>query len=203
MSKIIYDPIHKYMKLDSILLKIIDTIEFQKLKNIKQLGLCYYVFPGASHNRFEHSIGVAYLSGLLIETLQINQPELNITNRTILLVKIAGLVHDIGHACFSHFYDHLFLKDKIPDSKYKEHEYRSCQLFEYIVNKYKIGLTSSEINFVKRLIDPLEDDTTYIYQIVANKLNGLDCDKFDYIARDTYNIGLSYSFDSSRLINSL
>jgi deoxynucleoside triphosphate triphosphohydrolase SAMHD1 len=200
MSKIIYDPIHKYMKLDSILLKIIDTIEFQKLKNIKQLGLCYYVFPGASHNRFEHSIGVAYLSGLLIETLQINQPELNITNRTILLVKIAGLVHDIGHACFSHFYDHLFLKDKIPDSKYKEHEYRSCQLFEYIVNKYKIGLTSSEINFVKRLIDPLEDDTTYIYQIVANKLNGLDCDKFDYIARDTYNIGLSYSFDSSRLI---
>ena len=66
MSKIIYDPIHKYMKFDLILLKIIDTIEFQRLKNLKQLGLCYHVFPGASHNRFEHSLGVSYLSGLLI-----------------------------------------------------------------------------------------------------------------------------------------
>ena len=62
MSKIIYDPIHKYMTFDSIILKIIDTVEFQRLKNIKQLGLCYYVFPGASHNRFEHSLGVCYLS---------------------------------------------------------------------------------------------------------------------------------------------
>lgn len=200
MSKIIYDPIHKYMKFDLILLKIIDTIEFQRLKNIKQLGLCYHVFPGASHNRFEHSLGVSYLSGLLIETLRINQPELKISERTILLIKIAGLVHDIGHSCFSHFYDHLFLKNKIPDSKFKDHEYRSCELFEYIVKKYNIGLTSSEIKFIKSLIDPSEDDTSYIYQIVANKLNGLDCDKFDYIARDTYNIGLSYSFDSSRLI---
>ena len=200
MSKIIYDPIHKYMKFDSILLKIIDTIEFQKLKNIKQLGLCYHVFPGASHNRFEHSLGVSYLSGLLIETLQINQPELKISDRTVLLVKIAGLVHDIGHACFSHFYDHLFLNNKIPDSKFKEHEYRSCELFGYIVNKYNIGLLSSEIDFIKKLIDPSKVDNSYIFQIVANKLNGLDCDKFDYIARDTYNVGLSYSFDSSRLI---
>ena len=50
------------------------------------------------------------------------------------------------------------------------------------------------------MIDPNEDNTSYLYQIVANKLNGLDCDKFDYIARDTYNIELSYSFDASRLI---
>ena len=200
MSKIIYDPIHKYMKFDSILLKIIDTIEFQKLKNIKQLGLCYHVFPGASHNRFEHSLGVSYLSGLLIETLKINQPELKITERTVLLIKIAGLVHDIGHACFSHFFDHHFLNEKIPDSLFKEHEYRSCQLFRYIVQKYNIGLTSDEVNIIINMIDPNKDNSSYLYQIVANKLNGLDCDKFDYIARDTYNVGLSYSFDASRLI---
>ena len=200
MSKIIYDPIHKYMKFDSILLKIIDTIEFQKLKNIKQLGLCYHVFPGASHNRFEHSLGVSYLSGLLIETLKINQPELQISERTVLLIKIAGLVHDIGHACFSHFFDHHFLHDKIPDSLFKEHEYRSCQLFRYIVEKYNIGLTPNEVNIIINMIDPSDAHNSYLYQIVANKLNGLDCDKFDYIARDTYNVGLSYSFDASRLI---
>ena len=200
MSKIIYDPIHKYMKFDLILLKIIDTVEFQKLKNIKQLGLCYYVFPGASHNRFEHSLGVSYLSGLLAETLQINQPELKISDRTVLLIKIAGLVHDIGHACFSHFFDHHFLHNKIPDSQLKDHEYRSCILFEYIIKKYNIGLTNEEIGIIKEMIDPSDESISYIYQIVANKINGLDCDKFDYIARDTYNVGLSYSFDSSRLI---
>jgi len=200
MSKIIYDPIHKYMTFDSIILKLIDTVEFQRLKNIKQLGLCYYVFPGASHNRFEHSLGVCYLSGLLIDTIKTNQPELNISERTALLVKIAGLVHDIGHACFSHFFDHHFLHKKIPDSLYKEHEFRSGQLFRYIVKKYNIGLTDDEVDTIIAMIDPCEEHKSYLYQIVANKLNGLDCDKFDYIARDTYNVGLSYSFDASRLI---
>ena len=201
MPKLIYDCIYKYMEFDDILLKIIDTPEFQKLRNIKQLGLCYLVFPGASHNRFEHSLGVSYLSGLMIKTIQDKQPELNISDRTILLIKIAGLVHDIGHACFSHFFDHHFLEDKIDISNpNREHEFRSCLLFEYIVKKYNVGLTENEIRIVKKMIDPGKEDTSFIFQIVANKMNGLDCDKLDYIVRDTYNVGLSYSIDTSRLI---
>lgn len=201
MPKLIYDCIYKYMEFDDILVKIIDTPEFQKLRNIKQLGLCYYIFPGASHNRFEHSLGVSYLCGLMIKTIQDKQPELNISDRTIILIKIAGLVHDIGHSCFSHFFDHHFLKDKIDENNpSKDHEYRSCLLFEYIVKKYNIGLTINEIDLVKRMIDPLEEDKSFIFQIVANKINGLDCDKLDYLVRDTYNIGLSYSIDTSRLI---
>lgn len=200
MNKTIYDPIHKYMDFEPLLLEIINTIEFQRLRDIKQLGLCYYVFPGASHNRFEHSLGVSYLSGLLINTLKINQPELNISDRTILLVKIAGLVHDLGHVCFSHAFDKLFLKYEIPNSKYKDHEYRSCKLFEFIINKYKINVTKDEIKIICDMINPNKQNNNFIYEIISNKVNGLDCDKFDYIARDTYNIGLSYSFDPSRLI---
>ena len=201
MPKLIYDCIYKYMEFDDILLKIIDTPEFQKMRNIKQLGLCYLVFPGASHNRFEHSLGVAHLSGLMIKTIQNKQPELNISDRTILLIKIAGLVHDIGHACFSHFFDHHFLEGKIDTNNLnKDHEFRSCLLFEYIVNKYSIGLTKNEIEMVKKMVDPGKEDKSFIYQIVANKMNGLDCDKLDYIVRDTYNVGLSYSIDTSRLI---
>jgi deoxynucleoside triphosphate triphosphohydrolase SAMHD1 len=199
MSKIIFDPIHKYMEFEPILLQIIDTSEFQRLRNIKQLGACYYVFPGAKHNRFEHSLGVCHLSGLLVTKLQKDQPELKITDREVTLIKIAGLVHDIGHACFSHFFDNNFLKDKI-NNNFNDHEYRSGYIFEYIVDKYDIKITKEEIGLIKSLINPGVNDDGFLYQIVANKESGLDCDKFDYISRDTYNVGLSYSFDSSRLI---
>ena len=64
--KKIFDPIHKYITFEPLLLNIIDTIEFQRLRDIKQLGVCYYVFSGASHNRFEHSLGVAHLCGKLL-----------------------------------------------------------------------------------------------------------------------------------------
>lgn len=198
--KVIFDQIHKYMKFDNLLLKIIDTVEFQRLRNIKQLGLCYYVFPGASHNRFEHSLGVSYLSGYMIETLKNKQPELNIEERDILLVKVAGLIHDLGHVCFSHFFDNFFLSDRIPNSEFRHHEYRSCKLFEFIVKKYKIDLSDDEIKIINRMINPDINDS-FLYQIVCNKINGLDCDKFDYIVRDTYNIGLAYSFDVMRLID--
>ena len=65
----IYDPIHGLIEIDETAKKIIDTVEFQRLRNIKQLGCCYYVFPGSSHNRFEHSIGVYHLTKLYIECL--------------------------------------------------------------------------------------------------------------------------------------
>ena len=197
MSKIIFDPIHKYMEFSKTLIKIIDTVEFQRLRQIKQLGACHFVFPGATHTRFEHSLGVCHLCGLLIKRFQINQPELEITDRQVLLVQIAGLLHDIGHACYSHLFDHKFLKVK---TKYKDHEYRSCMLVERIIKRYRFDFNDQEIKFIQNLIDPKIDNKGFIYQIVANKKNGLDCDKFDYLSRDTYNIGLNYSIDFSRLI---
>ena len=69
MSKIIFDPIHGYIRLCQKSIKIISTPEFQRLRDIKQVGPCYHVFPGASHNRFEHSIGVSHLAGLMIIVL--------------------------------------------------------------------------------------------------------------------------------------
>ena len=198
MSKKIYDPIHKYMNFEPLLIKIIDTIEFQRLRNIKQLGFCYYVFSGASHNRFEHSLGVSYLCGLLLKTIQKNQPELNITDRQIILIKIAGLVHDIGHGSFSHFFDNYFLKNN--KNKYSHHEARSQLIFQYMVNKYNLDITNSEIEFINNLIEPQPNNTNYIYQILSNKENSIDCDKFDYLLRDTYYLGLPFSFDCNRFI---
>ena len=99
--------------------------QYQRLREIKQLGVSYYVWPGASHNRFEHGIGVylshislncphgrtgvAYLAGLLVTRLQRMQPELGITERDVRCVQLAGLCHDLGHGPWSHVWDGLFI----------------------------------------------------------------------------------------------
>ncbi|XP_039460168.1 deoxynucleoside triphosphate triphosphohydrolase SAMHD1-like isoform X2 [Oreochromis aureus] len=74
-SKVFNDPIHGHIELHPLLVKIINTPQFQRLRNIKQLGGVYFVYPGASHNRFEHSIGVAHLAGELAKALKVKQLE--------------------------------------------------------------------------------------------------------------------------------
>ena len=214
MKKLIFDPVHNYIEVDRELLAIIDTPEFQRLRHIKQLGVAYYVFIGASHNRFEHSIGVSYLCGLLMKNLKERQPELYITDRDIILVKIAGLCHDLGHACFSHFFDDYFLKTKLAGTENENwihHEYRSEVLLKHIITKYKLAYTEDEIEFICELINSKKRPKKlpknrlyrpeYMYEIVSNNKSGLDCDKIDYLLRDTKNIGLSSSFEYNRLFS--
>ncbi|XP_024598912.1 deoxynucleoside triphosphate triphosphohydrolase SAMHD1 isoform X6 [Neophocaena asiaeorientalis asiaeorientalis] len=118
--KVINDPIHGHIEFHPLLIRIIDTPQFQRLRYIKQLGGGYYVFPGASHNRFEHSLGVGYLAGCLVRELSEKQPELQISERDMLCVQIAGLCHDLGHGPFSHMFDGRFIPLARPDVKWTE-----------------------------------------------------------------------------------
>ncbi|XP_046843278.1 deoxynucleoside triphosphate triphosphohydrolase SAMHD1-like [Xenia sp. Carnegie-2017] len=217
--KIFNDPIHGTIKLHPLLVKIINTPQFQRLKDIKQLGLCDYVYPGATHNRFEHSLGTSYLCGKLIDKLQkLHRGEIEITDKECMCIKIAGLCHDLGHGPFSHFFEE-YIKKKKPKWK---HEDASCELFEFMLEENSelkksfddFPLNQEDIEFIKELIkgkDPNKEDEKvericpftgqpkwFLYEIVSNKRNGIDCDKFDYFARDCANVGVKCTFDHRR-----
>ncbi|XP_059189190.1 deoxynucleoside triphosphate triphosphohydrolase SAMHD1-like [Centropristis striata] len=245
-NKVINDPIHGHVELHPLLIKIIDTPQFQRLRHIKQLGGAYHVYPGASHNRFEHSIGVAHLAGELAKALEEKQEELKITDRDVLCVQIAGLCHDLGHGPFSHLYDAIFIPraNHPPGEEGKgmkdwKHEEASVKMFDHMVKKneleemmIKYGLKfgklvvendpdGDDMTFIKEMIKGKKTKTpvscvtpsfpqwpykgrgeekSFLYEIVANKETGIDVDKFDYFARDSYHLGIQTNFDHRRFI---
>ena len=189
----VYDIIHGNITIDPLAKRIIDTEEFQRLRNIKQLGCCNYVFPSASHTRFEHSIGVYHLACKYIDIL--NKETEYYTNTERKCIQIAALVHDLGHGPYSHLFDDLFTEEK-------NHEYRSIQIFKHIDKKYNFGFTDEEVEMISMIINPINipQEKKYIYQIVSNP-NGIDVDRFDYIMRDIKMTGLNYGIEYERIMN--
>ena len=205
MVKSIKDPIHGWIKLDPLLVSVMDTPQVQRLRRVKQLALVEYVFPGASHNRLAHSIGVAYLGGETMRTLRANQPELNISEREIVLVELAGLCHDLGHGPFSHAFDYEVLP-RLPNSDLpKDHEDRSREILQYVVKNYNILIDEEELAMVLEMIHPSKniENRSFIYEIVANSISGVDVDKFDYLMRDTYYLGWKTCFDAMAFVRSV
>ncbi|XP_052817072.1 deoxynucleoside triphosphate triphosphohydrolase SAMHD1-like isoform X2 [Mya arenaria] len=213
--KVFNDPVHDHIDLHPLCVKIIDTPEFQRLRFIKQLGTSYFVYPGASHNRFEHSLGVCHLAGQLLRAIRQRQPELDITDVDVLCVEIAGLCHDLGHGPFSHFFD-AFISIVSPDANWK-HKDTSKRMFKYLVEQNqltaefeKYDLTAGDLTFIEEIIagPHFKDvcvgrtkDKSFLYEIVANKRNGIDVDKWDYFARDCLMLGIRNNFDYTRFIH--
>ncbi|XP_039460174.1 deoxynucleoside triphosphate triphosphohydrolase SAMHD1-like [Oreochromis aureus] len=236
MAKVFNDPIHGHIELHPLLVKIIDTPQFQRLRKIKQLGGGYYVFPGASHNRFEHSVGVGHLAGELVKALRAKQleeleqePSMDslINDRDVLCVQIAGLCHDLGHGPFSHVFDGMFNPQADPSGEKWEHEDASIFMFDHLVDDNNLkpvmnkcgliteGDNENDLVFIKEMIkgslknsSPQNEqlyrgrnnEKSFLYEIVANKQNGIDVDKFDYFARDCHHLGIQNNFDHRRFI---
>ena len=210
-AKLIGCNLYGHVRVSPLALRIIDTPEFQRLKQIKQLGLCWNVFPAATHTRFEHSIGTYHLTGKMLDKIREQYPtkkyqimELNgsyeLTPDIMEMIKIAGLCHDIGHGPFSHIFDDVILKNSTHSNK--SHEVRSCLIVEEIC-KRETTISDSNINFIKSLIHPSEQHNGVLYQIVSTYLNGIDVDKFDYLTRDSYNLGLRKGINPCRIIDEL
>ncbi|KAJ2912276.1 hypothetical protein MD484_g8137, partial [Candolleomyces efflorescens] len=200
------DVIHTDIPINSHLNQFIDTEPFQRLRDIKQLGTSSYVWPSASHTRFEHCLGVAYLARCLVSHLQTNQPNLKITNRDVGCVEVAGLCHDLGHGPWSHVWDGIFMPMAIKGCEW-QHERGSEMMFDYLVRRYHIPISDKDVRFIKALIagDPTQCDPSekpFLFDVIANKRNGLDVDKFDYIQRDSHMTGTSFSFEATRVVKS-
>nr|XP_045593492.1 deoxynucleoside triphosphate triphosphohydrolase SAMHD1-like isoform X3 [Procambarus clarkii] len=206
-GKVFNDAVHGAITLPPLCVRIIDTPQFQRLRFLKMVGSCYFVFPAAAHNRFEHSLGVCHLAGQLVRAIQSRQPELKITNEDVLSVEVAGLCHDLGHGPFSHLWEE-FVK-KSPREKEWSHEEASKMMFEYLVNVNNLNEELEnygiDIQNIKKLMCGIgskqrQEEKAFLYEIVANKRTGVDVDKWDYFLRDGHNLGIKVNFDYNRLV---
>lgn len=201
-NKILKDCIYGHITIPDICVAFMDVPEFQRLRRVKQLGTSDYAYPSATYTRFEHSLGVMYLAGNMVDQLR---KYVDIDNRTKELIQLTGMYHDIGHFAYSHLFD-MFLsmlkdKDKIPEIfRLHDHEDRSIYFLNK-VNKRLCLLTDEEEIFVANVImgHIPPDQPNYLYQIVCNQECGIDIDKQDYLRRDSFHNGFP-AFQSDYII---
>lgn len=203
----INDPIYGLIKINPIESEIINSTLFQRLRNIKQLGMTFYVYPTATHNRFSHSIGVMYLADKIFSSLEIKyNDEIKSFGSPILKnLRMAGLLHDIGHFPFSHsleFTKEDQLSTKFPKYISKGHEKLTTFL---IKNSYINDILQKDKEYdVKNICALIKGKSTD--NLVINKLINweLDADRLDYLLRDSYFTGVRFGvIDYNYLIENL
>lgn len=183
-EKTIRDPIHGNIKLNELEIKLLDTPEMQRLRRIKQNGFCYLVYPAMNSSRFEHSLGVMHLAGLLSNQLSLDKKEKEI-------LRVSALLHDIGHGPFSHTSDVLFKKFNYTHEENSSKIIRSGEISEILRDH---GLNPHQI---ARLIE----GKGKLSQLLSSEI---DLDKMDYLIRDSYYAGVAYGvIDLERVIQGI
>jgi len=187
-EKLIYDPVHGYIGLTNQELKIINTIIFQRLHNINHLGLAYLVYPGAKHTRFAHSLGTMFVMGKVAQRLaelgHIHEKE------EIEKLRLAALLHDVGHFPFSHV---------LETPMHGTHEELSTHLIKNsCINDALETYTSDEISSIRKK----HNIENIIFSLLIS--SDLDADRIDYLMRDAYYTGVTYGFiDTDRLVRTI
>lgn len=195
----IRDPIYGFIEPTEEELKIIDSPLLQRLRRIRQLAMAYLVYPGANHTRFDHSLGVLHVAGLMAEKLLPEKKH----GESIQIVRFAALLHDVGHGPFSHVSEDVLKRyvSGVPHSE-KIHERITQALIESDKEIRRI-LGEDRTNQVVSLLSGRKNG--YAYSIMKEIISGpLDADKIDYLLRDSHFCGVKYGiFDLNRLLNIL
>jgi len=177
----IKDPIHGYIWITDSERNIIDTRPVQRLRRIKQLGLgAEYVYPGANHTRFEHSLGCLYLAGVLAESLPVE-----LSKNEIADIRVAALLHDLGHGPFSHVFEPLLNR-----CTGKTHEDMSEWLIERSELAEILESGGYSVDRIKKLaVGRMSTEKIFLNQIIRS---AVDVDKMDFLVRDSYHTGAGY-----------
>jgi HD superfamily phosphohydrolase len=189
----IRDPIHGYICLSKIEKEIIDTPVFQRLRRIRQLSGAHLTYPGAQHSRFEHSIGTMYLAGLASRSLLTKN---KIKNEEIQEIRLAALLHDIGHGPFSHLFEEVLAnKGNITHEIITQRVLRETEIKDIIESH---GFNSAKMSDFA--LGRSKNKSMYLNEIIAG---GLSVDIMDYLLRDSHFTGVEYGkVDIGRIINS-
>lgn len=199
------DPIYGFITLNKLEKGIVDTKIFQRLRKIRQLGTSYLVYPSAHHTRFEHSLGILHASTEMYNSIIRNPENIEILGwdekdkeENLKLLRLASLLHDIGHGPFSHAAEDIF-----PDNqKHEDYTYRIIVeseigelIDENLGGEYKLK--------VAEIATEKSKDWNGIF--LQNILTGeIGTDRIDYLARDSYHLGIPYGkFDYDRLLRIL
>jgi HD superfamily phosphohydrolase len=191
----IKDAVHGYVYITNHEKTIIDSYPMQRLRRLRQLAGSEYVYPGANHTRFEHSIGVMFLSGQVLVNPNISRA---VNNEEVDMCRISALLHDCGHGPFSHIFEHLLTKEL-----QKTHE----DITEWLIEKSEVADILSKLGYSPKNVGALavgklqKKNRAFLDQIISS---AVDVDKQDFIVRDTYHTGAEYGFiDVYRLIHAL
>lgn len=209
------DPIHGFIDVYEHERYIIDTSEFQRLRRIHQLGLTHYVYHGAEHSRFGHALGVMHLAGtattklidrhqgLISETLDWDIRDLSAQRlRLILLARLAGLLHDVGHAPFSHTGEAKLFPENSNHENHGATVIRESQIADIIHNDpvcKDLAITADEV--ASLVISESTLAAGFVQELISSPW---DVDKMDYLLRDSHYCGVQYgTFDLGRILNTL
>jgi len=191
----IKDPVHGYVYITEDEKAIIDTYLMQRLRRLRQLAGSEYVYPGANHTRFEHSLGVMYLAGQVLINPNISQV---VSSEEVDMCRLAALLHDCGHGPFSHVFEHLLQKEL-----HKTHE----DITSWLIEKSEVSDVLAKMGYNPKEIAALavgklcRKGRAFLDQVISS---AVDVDKMDFIVRDTYHTGAEYGFiDVYRLIHAL
>jgi uncharacterized protein len=208
-------PIHGFITLNTWEKEIISQPAFQRLRRIRQLAWTDQVYPGAMHTRFEHSLGVMHTATLLYSAIRhasadVLQYELGYKdeglNRDLQLVRLSALLHDVGHAPFSHASEKLFPAEN--GIKYKHENYSAAIVrteLRSAIEDHPLNVTN--YGFKAEDIAALLDGSTIAKQRLfwRDLIDGqMDADRMDYLLRDSFHAGVQYGkYDLNRVVNTV
>ena len=215
----IRDPIHIFITLDSAEREVLDSYPVQRLRHIHQLAMEYLVYPGATHKRFEHALGVMELAGRVYDVItrsdlvhdrvrqllpQIFNEHERIYWRRVL--RMAALCHDIGHLPFSHAAEHELLPDGWTHESMTERLILSDEMIQ-IWQSVTPPLRASDIAKLSVGPEKLSESGFTDWEAVLSEIivgNAFGVDRMDYLLRDSLHAGVQYGrFDHYRLIDTL